>query len=48
MNLIDIVAINDLTDAKTLAHLFKYDSVFGKFDGTVEVDNRGELIIIVY
>jgi glyceraldehyde 3-phosphate dehydrogenase len=39
MNLIDIVAINDLTDAKTLAHLFKYDSVFGKFDGTVEVDN---------
>jgi glyceraldehyde 3-phosphate dehydrogenase len=40
MNLIDMVAINDLTDAKTLAHLFKYDSVFGKFDGTVEVDNR--------
>ena len=42
MNLVDIVAINDLTDAKTLAHLFKYDSVFGKFDGTVEVDNRGD------
>ena len=41
-NLIDIVAINDLTDAKTLAHLFKYDSVFGKFDGTVEVDNRND------
>jgi glyceraldehyde 3-phosphate dehydrogenase len=41
-NLIDIVAINDLTDAKTLAHLFKYDSVFGKFDGTVEVDNSGD------
>ena len=39
MSLIDIVAINDLTDAKTLAHLFKYDSVFGKFDGTVEVEN---------
>ncbi|HET7148773.1 MAG TPA: type I glyceraldehyde-3-phosphate dehydrogenase [Candidatus Nitrosopolaris sp.] len=39
MNLVDIVAINDLTDAKTLAHLFKYDSVFGKFDGAVEVDN---------
>jgi glyceraldehyde 3-phosphate dehydrogenase len=39
MNLVDIVAINDLTDAKTLAHLFKYDSVFGKFDGTVEVHN---------
>jgi glyceraldehyde 3-phosphate dehydrogenase len=41
MNLVDIVAINDLTDTKTLAHLFKYDSVFGKFDGTVEVDNGG-------
>ena len=32
---IDIVSINDLTDPKTLAHLFKYDSVFGIFDGTV-------------
>lgn len=32
----DIVAINDLTDAKTLAHLLKYDSLFGKFQGTVE------------
>ena len=34
---LDIVAVNDLTDSKTLAHLFKYDSVHGKFDGTVEV-----------
>jgi glyceraldehyde 3-phosphate dehydrogenase len=33
---LEIVAINDLTDAKTLAHLLKYDSVFGKFNGTVE------------
>jgi len=32
---IKIVAINDLTDAKTLAHLLKYDSVHKKFDGTV-------------
>ena len=32
----EIVAINDLTDAKTLAHLLKYDSIFGKFNGTVE------------
>ncbi|HEY3489414.1 MAG TPA: type I glyceraldehyde-3-phosphate dehydrogenase [Candidatus Deferrimicrobiaceae bacterium] len=32
---IDIVAINDLTDAKTLAHLLKYDSVHGRFQGTV-------------
>ena len=28
-----IVAINDLTDAKTLAHLFKYDSTFGRYEG---------------
>lgn len=33
---IDVVAINDLTDAKTNAHLFKYDSVHGTFDGKVE------------
>ncbi|MBS7528566.1 type I glyceraldehyde-3-phosphate dehydrogenase [Fusibacter paucivorans] len=32
----EIVAINDLTDAATLAHLLKYDSLFGKFEGTVE------------
>ena len=32
-----IVAINDLTDVKTLAHLLKYDSVHGKFDGEVSV-----------
>ncbi len=33
---LDFVAINDLTDTKTLAHLFKYDSVHGRFDGDVE------------
>lgn len=32
----EVVSINDLTDAGTLAHLLKYDSVHGKFDGTVE------------
>ena len=32
----EVVAINDLTDAKTLAHLLKYDSVSGRFDGTVQ------------
>ncbi len=32
----DIVAINDLTSAKMLAHLLKYDSVFGKFDKNIE------------
>lgn len=33
---LEVVGINDLTDAKTLAHLLKYDSLYGKFDGTVE------------
>lgn len=33
---IEIVAVNDLTDAKTLAHLFKYDSVHGKYPGEVK------------
>ncbi|NLI61021.1 MAG: type I glyceraldehyde-3-phosphate dehydrogenase [Clostridiales bacterium] len=33
----EIVAINDLTDSKTLAHLLQFDSCFGKFEGTVEV-----------
>jgi len=43
-NIANIVAINDLTDAKTLAHLFKYDSTFGKFDGKVEAKDN-EIII---
>jgi len=34
-----VVAINDLTDNKTLAHLFKYDSTGGRFDGDVEFDD---------
>ena len=33
----NVVAINDLTDAKMLAHLFKYDSSQGRFDGEIEV-----------
>ncbi len=41
---LDLVAINDLTDAKTLGHLFKYDSVHGTFDGEVDVDGN-DLII---
>ena len=40
----NIVAINDLSDAKTLAHLFKYDSTFGKYEGTVEAKDD-EIII---
>lgn len=34
---IDFVAINDLADAKTNAHLLKYDSIHGRFNGTVDV-----------
>jgi glyceraldehyde 3-phosphate dehydrogenase len=37
---IEIVGINDITDAKTLAHLFKYDSVHGTFEGHVKVDSN--------
>jgi glyceraldehyde-3-phosphate dehydrogenase type I len=40
MELVDIVAINDLTDAGTLGHLFKYDSVFGRFQGEVYVKDN--------
>jgi glyceraldehyde-3-phosphate dehydrogenase type I len=43
-NVANIVAINDLTDAKTLAHLFKYDSTFGRFEGKVEAKDN-EIII---
>ncbi len=37
---IDVVAINDLTDPATLAHLLKYDSIHGRFNGTVEVSGN--------
>ncbi len=40
----EIVAINDLSDAKHLALLLKYDSVHGRFDGTVEVAEGGLLV----
>ena len=40
----DFISINDLTDAPTLAHLLKYDSVHGRFNGTVDVDGN-DLII---
>lgn len=39
-----VVAINDLTDAKTLAHLLKYDSVSGKFAGTVEAKENSIVV----
>ena len=40
-NDIEVVAINDLCSYETAAHLFKYDSVHGPFDGTVSVDRNG-------
>lgn len=40
----DVVGVNDLTDAKTLAHLFKYDSVHGPFNGEI-YEEGGDLII---
>jgi glyceraldehyde 3-phosphate dehydrogenase len=37
----EVVAVNDLTHPSTLAHLLKYDTVQGRFNGTVEVTDRG-------
>ena len=41
---VEVVAINDLTDNATLAHLLKYDSVHGKFNGTVASDDNNLII----
>ena len=41
---LQVVAVNDLTDAKTLAHLLKYDSVHGRFRGTVKLS--GDTLIV--
>src|SRR5512139_56626 len=41
---IEIVAVNDITDAKTLAHLLKYDSIHGRFDEPVSV--KGNAIVV--
>ncbi len=41
---IDVVGINDITDAATLAHLLKYDSVHGKYKGEISVD--GNAIVV--
>ena len=38
---LDVVAVNDLTDTKTLAHLLKYDSILGRFGGEVSHDDDG-------
>lgn len=49
---IEFVGINDLTDAKTLAHLLKYDSVHGRFPADISVDDNsiivGDMKIPVY
>jgi glyceraldehyde 3-phosphate dehydrogenase len=41
---ITIVGVNDLTDNTTLAHLLRYDSVHGRFKGTVELNDRGLVV----
>ncbi len=41
---LDLVAVNDLADARVLAHLFKYDTVMGRWAGTVEAGD-GQLVI---
>jgi glyceraldehyde 3-phosphate dehydrogenase len=41
---IDFVGVNDLGDAATLAHLLKYDSVHGRYPGTIEVGGSGLIV----
>ena len=41
---VEILAVNDITDAQTLAHLLKYDSVHGKFQGNVET--KGDTLVV--
>jgi glyceraldehyde 3-phosphate dehydrogenase len=41
---LELVAVNDLSDAKSLAHLFKYDTVMGRWGGTVEAKNDALVI----
>jgi len=41
---LEFVAVNDITDAMTLGHLLKYDSVVGNFSGTVEVKDSGLVV----
>jgi glyceraldehyde-3-phosphate dehydrogenase type I len=46
VKMINVTAINDLGNINSLAHLFKYDSVFGKFDGTVVADTGNNCLVI--
>jgi glyceraldehyde 3-phosphate dehydrogenase len=41
---IEVVAVNDLTDTKTLAHLLKYDSILGRFPAEVSADSENILV----
>ena len=41
---LDFVAVNDLTDTKTLAHLLRYDSVHGRYEGSVDTDGDGLVV----
>ncbi len=49
---VEVVAINDLTDSKTLAHLLKYDSIHGRFPGEIKVEDNAIIVngkrLIVY
>ena len=42
---LEVVAFNDIGDLKTMAHLLKYDSNYGRFDGTVSVGGEDTLVI---
>ena len=41
---VEVVAVNDITDAATLAHLLKYDSVHGRYRGTIEHSDDGLVV----
>lgn len=43
---VEIVAVNDLADISTIAYLLRYDSVYGKFDGTIEADAENKKLIV--
>ncbi|MPM79598.1 Glyceraldehyde-3-phosphate dehydrogenase [bioreactor metagenome] len=43
-NDLEVVAINDLTNPKTLAHLLKYDTLYGKFNGTVDATENSIIV----
>ncbi len=45
MDGVELVAINAKAESETLAHLFKYDSCYGKFNGTIEVDGEDKIVV---